>query len=104
MWTLFLGIWHREKNKKGEGQVKDFVFDFAMRAATGMFPGQVEKANQKEEVGTAVRKEVTDEPMALSGRESWDDGAEEGTLSFMGRGGRDSFSNEGRVIHKGDRD
>lgn len=41
--------------------------------------------------------------MALSDCESWDDGAEEGTLSFMGQGGRDSFSNEGRVIHKGDR-
>ena len=31
MQTLFLGIWHREKKKKGEGQGKDFVFDFAMR-------------------------------------------------------------------------
>ena len=71
--------------------MKDFVFDFAMRAATGMFPGQVEKANQKEEVGTPVRKEVTDEVMVLSGRESWDDGAQEGTLFFMGRGGRFLF-------------
>lgn len=51
MQTLFLGIWHREKKKKGECQGKDFVFDFAMRAATKMFPGQAEEANQKEELG-----------------------------------------------------
>lgn len=51
-----------------------------------MFVGSVEGANQREEVGTQIRKGVADEARSLKWCWELDDGAEERALSFIGQG------------------
>lgn len=64
-----------------------------------MFVASVEGANQREKVGTQIRKGVADEARSLKWCWELDDGAKDIILHGTG-GGRDSFSNEGRIIYK----
>lgn len=60
-----------------------------------MFVDSVGRTNRKEEVGAQVRKSVANEVKYLKYVGSWDDEAEEGTLTFIGQESKkDSLFNE----------